>query len=264
MRHLHAELLRLSATRLPLWTLLCAVLCGGGLAVLLSLIGPESADPPMPGLDTAEGVGTVLGLGGLMLFVPVLLGTVAVTAECRHRTIGTSFLVEPHRERVLGAKLAAYALLGLGYGLVSSLVSGLAVVLGAALHGQRLGVPPGELAWILLQLALAAAVHMVLGVGIGALARHQLLAIGIVLGYFQLLEHLLMLIPGVSAVHPFLPGGAAAALTRFTYVADAVSAQTAVASSPLLPPLLGALVLLGYAALAAGAAVLLPLRRDLA
>lgn len=264
MTHLHAELLRMSATRLPLWTLVCAVLCGGGLAMLLSLIGPEHADPPMAGLDTAEGVGTVLGLGGLMLFVPVLLGTIAVTTEYRHRTIGTSFLVEPHRERVLAAKLAAYALLGLGYGLVSSLVSGLAVVLGAALHGQRLGVPTGELVILLLQLALAAAVHMVLGVGIGALTRHQLLAVGIVLGYFHLLEHLLLLIPGVSTVRSFLPGGASAALTRFTYLTDAVSAQTSMASAPLLPPLVGALVLLGYAVLAAGAALLVPLRRDLA
>ena len=35
---------------------------------------------------------------------------------------------------------------------------------------------------------------------------HQLLAIGIVLGYFYFLEHVLMLIPGVNTIYPFLPG----------------------------------------------------------
>lgn len=262
MRLCHGELIRLLSTRLPLWTLLAAVLCGGGLTGLLALIGPENATPPMPGLDTAEGAGIVLGLGGLLLFVPALIGTTAITSEYRHRTIGTTFLAAPRRSQVLGAKLAVFTLLGLVYGVLASLTSGLALLLGTTLRGQELGIAPGQLATVLAQLALASAVYMVLGVGIGALARHQLLAIGIVLGYFYVLEYVLMLIPGVNSLYPLLPGGATASLTSFSFLTDAMAQQTGSSAVALAPPLLGAAILLGYAVLAAAIAVVVPLRRD--
>src|SRR5699024_4331194 len=211
---------RLLSTRLPLWTLLAALACGGGVTGLLALLGPENADPPMPPLDTAEGAGALLGIGGLLLFVPALIGTAAITSEYRHGTIGTALLAVPRPRRVMGAKLAVFARLGLAYGLLASLASGLAVTLGAAVHGQTLGISLSQLVAVLAQLALAAAVHMLLGVGIGALARHRLLAIGIVLGYFYVLEHALMLIPGVNGLYPYLPGGATASLTSFSFLAE--------------------------------------------
>jgi len=262
MTAFRGELTRLCSTRLPLWTLLAAMLCGGGLTGLLALIGPENATPPMPGLDTAEGGGIVLGMGGLLLFVPALIGTTAVTSEYRHRTIGATFLAVPRRGAVLRAKLGVFAILGLGYGLVSSLASGLALLLGTTIHGQELGLPAGQLVTMLVQLTLASAVYMVLGVGIGALARHQLLAVGIVLGYFYFLEYVLMLIPGINRLYPILPGGATASLTRFTVLTDAIEQQTGT-SAALGSPAEGAAILLGYAALAAVVAVLVPLRRDL-
>jgi ABC-2 type transport system permease protein len=262
-RLLRGEFTKLLVTRLPLWSLLAAAFCGGGLTGLLALIGPENATPPLPGLDTAEGVGIVVGMSGLLLFVPALIGTIAVTGEYRHRTIGTTFLTVPRRGRVLAAKLVVFGALGVAYGLVSSLFAGLAVVAGAAVQGVELGVPVGELAALLARLALAAAVYMVLGVAIGALARNQLLAVGIVLGYFYFLEHVLMIIPGVNAIHPYLPGGATAALTDFTFLGDAIAEQLPMAAVSTTSPLVGALVLLGYAAVAAWLAIAIPLRRDL-
>ena len=163
---------------------------------------------------------------------------------------------------MLRAKLGVFAILGLGYGLVSSLSSGLALLLGTAIHGEELGLPAGQLVTMLVQLTLASAVYMVLGVGIGALARHQLLAVGIVLGYFYFLEYVLMLIPGINRLYPILPGGATASLTRFTFLTEAIEQQTGTAAA-LGSPVMGALILLGYAALAAAVAVLVPLRRDL-
>ncbi|KRC61155.1 hypothetical protein ASE14_09495 [Agromyces sp. Root81] len=263
IRLLRGEFTKLLATRLPLWTLVSAALCGGGLTGLLALIGPENATPPLPGLDTPEGVGIVVGMSGLLLFVPALIGTIAVTGEYRHRTIGTTFLTVPKRGRVLAAKLVVFGALGAVYGLVSSLFAGLAVVAGAAARGSELGVPLGDLAALLARLALAAAVYMVLGVAIGALARNQLLAVGIVLGYFYFLEHVLMIVPGVNVIHPFLPGGATAALTDFTFLSDAIAEQLPIAAASTTTPLVGALVLLGYAALAAWLAIAIPLRRDL-
>ncbi len=53
---------------------------------VLAIVGPENANPPMPGIDTAEGAGLILGLSTVTLFIPALIGTVAVTGEYRHRT----------------------------------------------------------------------------------------------------------------------------------------------------------------------------------
>ena len=103
---------------------------------------------------------------------------------------------------MLGAKLAVYMVLGLLYGVVASATAGLTLIGAAALRGVTIGLSTEQLVVMLAQLAAASAVYMVLGVGIGALARHQLLAIGIVLGYFYFLEHVLM---PVSYTHLTLP-----------------------------------------------------------
>lgn len=264
MNALHGETVRLFSTRLPLWAILAAIGAGGGLTGLLATIGPEHSNPPLPGIDTAEGVALVLGLNNLLLFVPALIGTIAITSEFRHRTIGTTFLVVPRRGRVLGAKLVIYALLGIGYGVISAASSALALVGSAALRGVPLGIEATELATILTQLAAAGAAYVVIGVAIGALARNQILAIGIVAGYFYFLEPLLMIIPGANLISPYLPGGATAALTDFTFLTDTIADQTPIQTATLLPPLLGAALLSAYALLAAAIAVTAPLRRDLA
>ncbi|MGC4943125.1 ABC transporter permease subunit [Kribbella sp. DT2] len=260
---IRGEITRLFATRLPRWAALAAVGCGAGLTGLLAFIGPEHASPPMPGIDTPEGVGIVVGITGVLLFVPALLGTIAVTGEYRHRTIGTTFLAVPRRGRVLRAKLVVYGVFGLAYGVTASLASGIALTAAVLARGVDLPVSVGSLVTLLLQLAIAAAVYMVLGVGIGALARNQLLAIGIVLGYFYFLEYVLMILPGVNVIYPFLPGGATASLTSFTFLSSTIADQNSLGTPTLLPAAAGALILAGYAAAAAGIATLVPLRRDL-
>ncbi len=263
-RLIRGEVIRLFATRLPAWSVVAAVAAGALMTGLLSLVGPENSSPPMPGIDTPEGVGIVLGINGMLLFIPALIGTIAITGEYRHRTIGTTFLVAPRRGRVLWTKLLVYGLLGLAYGVLTAAAAGLAISGAAAIRNTPLGVSSAELGGLLVGLALAAAVYTVIGVAIGALARHQLVAIGVVLGFFYFLEPLLMIMPGVNAVYPYLPGGATAALLDFTFLSDAVAAEMPIAAPQILSALGGAAILLAYAAIASMAAVAFPLRRDLA
>ncbi|WP_221584591.1 ABC transporter permease [Microbacterium sp. G2-8] len=263
MNAIHGEVARLRATGLPLWSALIALACGGGMTLLLALTGPQNAQPPMPDIDTPEGVGFVLGIGTVLLFVPALIGTIAITSEFRHRTIGTTFLAVPRRGRVLTAKLAVYTVLGIVYGIIVSLAALLALISAAWMRRLPLGIDPVDLTPALIQLALAAAVYMLLGVGIGALARSPLVAVGIVLGYFMFVEYILMLIPGVNAVYPLLPGGATASLTSFDFLTDAIASQTALTPATMASPVLGAYILVAYAAAAVTLAVLVPLRRDL-
>ena len=123
-------------------------------------------------------------------------------------------------------------------------------------------MPLGSVLLTLVQISLAMAVYCLIGVGVGALVRNQMIAMMIVIGYFYFAETMLMLIPGVNLLYPFLPGGATAALTDFTFLTESVSSELGTQAVVLLPPALGAVVLLGYALAAAVAAVALPLRRD--
>jgi ABC-2 type transport system permease protein len=262
-RALYGETVRLFSTRLPLVTIIVALGCGFGLTGLISVIGPENSTPPLPGLDTAEGVSAVLGLLGVTLFAPALIGTTAITSEYRHQTVGTTFLAIPRRGLVLAAKLIVFAALGLTYGLIMATSGISGILVGAAIHGVTPGVPLAFMINIGLRYAVAAAIYMILGVAIGALARNQLLAIGIALGYFYLIDNLLLIVPGVNIVHPFLPGGATAALTGSTVLSDALASQTGVATPLALPAALAAIVLLTYALAAAAVSTAVSLRRDL-
>lgn len=100
---------------------------------LIAVIGPENANPPLPGLGTAAGVEMLLSLTSVLLFIPALIGTIAVTSEYRHRTVGTTFLLAPRRVGVVLAKLAVYALLGLTYGVIASAAAAAAASGGAAM-----------------------------------------------------------------------------------------------------------------------------------
>lgn len=257
-----AEWFRLTSTRLWLWAAIAAVLSGGGLVGIVVGVGPSNVDPPMPALDTASGAASVLGIASVTLFVPAVFGTVAMTGEHRHRTITTTFVFAPVRWRVLAAKLVVHAGAGLAYGVVLAVSATSALYGGAGLHGTSVGLPVSDVITFMVRLVAAAGVYTLIGVGVGGLLRNQIVALGVVIGYFYLVELVLLLIPGVSHAYPFLVGGATSALLGFSYLTESVSSQTGTAAVHLFPPLGGALTLLGYATLASVVAVALPLRRD--
>ncbi|MCD0442407.1 hypothetical protein LO763_02055 [Glycomyces sp. A-F 0318] len=262
-RPIRAELRRLLSTPLWKWGPAAALLAGGGLTSLCVLIGPENFDPPMPGVDTEAGVRLVLSMIGLTVLVPALFGALAVTSEYRHGTIAYTFLFEPRRHRVLGAKLAAYAIAGAVYGLLVALAAALALYGAAAVRGVEVGIAPGTAAGLLAGLAASMAAYTVIGVGLGALLRNQTATLLVLGAYLYMVEHVLAILPGANLAYPFLPGGATAALTESSLM-GAAAAEVTGSATELLPPLLGAAVLLAYALAASAAAVLAPMRRDVA
>ncbi|MGC7102793.1 ABC transporter permease [Amycolatopsis lurida] len=257
---LAAEARRVLSTRLWLWTLLGAV-ATGGLVAMLAAVGPENFERPMPGLDTPQGARMVLGMAGPLAFIPALIGITAVAAEYRHQTITFTYLFAPRRWTVLVAKLGVYAMAGLIYGLVTATVAGSGTALAAAARGISLGLPTPALMEFLLRMTVLMAIYTILGAAFGALLRNQVTALVVVGGYLYMGETILLLVPGVNAVYPYLPGGASAAMTEFTFFADAVS-QAGISAAPLLPAPAGALVLLGYVIIASVLAFAVSLRRD--
>jgi ABC-2 type transport system permease protein len=261
-RLIKAEFRRLLATRMWWGALLVGGLLGGGLIGMLTLAGPENFNPPMPGLHTEQGVRTVLGFLGYTALVPAAIGTLAVTSEYRHRTINFTFLFAPRRWQVLVAKIVTHGAAGVCYGLVLTTTAALAFFGSAAARDVTLGMPTADIIELLARTGLAMAAYTVLGIGMGALIRNQVAALAVVIGYLYAGETLLMMIPGVRHLYPWLPGGAAAALTDFTAISDALAQQMSTDPVHLLSPVGGLLVLLAYTALAATAAVLSPMRRD--
>jgi hypothetical protein len=264
VRHIvRAEVRRLRATRAWRGLLLAAVLCGGGLTGAMALVGPENFDPPMPGLDTETGIRSLLGILGYTAFVPAAVGALAVTSEYRHRTATATFLFAPRRWQVLAAKLAAYGGAGLAYGAILAGTATAALLGAVTVRGIPLGLPAGDVAALLGRIGLAMVGYLLIGVGVGALLRNQIAALCVVVGYLYVGEPLLMAIPGLNQLYPVLPGGATAALTDFTYIAEAMSRELGGTAVHLLPPAAGALVLTGYALVASAIAVILPMRRDI-
>ncbi|PZG21277.1 ABC transporter permease [Micromonospora craterilacus] len=262
-RLIKAEFRRLLATRMWGGLLLAAALIGGGMIGAMALVGPENFDPPMPGLDTEAGLRSILGILGYTAFVPAAAGTVAVTSEYRHRTAAVTFLFAPRRGQVLAAKLATYTVLGLVYGLILAGSAAAALFNVAAVRGVSLGLPATTVLALLARIAVAMVVYLLIGVGMGALIRNQVAALCVVIGYLYLGEPVLMMIPGVNTLYPILPGGATAALTDFTYLADAMSEQLGSTAVQLLSPAAGALLLAAYALTASAIAVIVPMRRDI-
>ena len=155
-----------------------------------------------------------MGSGFTGYLFALLLGMLIVTTEFRHKTVTTSFLVTPHRPRFVGAKLLTAAMLGAVLAvvmLVATLVGG-GITLSAqggsfsSLVRQIPAVAPGMI--------LVFALFAILGVGVGSVLTNQVAAIIVVLGWFIILEGILVgLVHGAGS---WVPTGAATAASNLT------------------------------------------------
>ena len=191
-------------------------------------------------LMLAAGSGTILFL---------VIGVLVVVNEVRHGTISLTFLSTPMRSRVDAAKVVAVAIVALVYLIAISL---LLLGLIAALVSSR-GIPLDsinrELLAVLVGVVIGMPFYGVIGVGLGALIRHQVAALTIPLGWLLIVENLLPSF-GLIRLLAWLPGGATAALARSDIPG-------------LLPMWGGAILLLGYAIAAAGAGTWVLAHKDI-
>ena len=95
------------------------------------------------------------------------------------------------------------------------------------------------------------------GLGAGALLKNQIVAVSVGLITILILEHLILLIPVVRHVWPFLPGGAITALLSGPHDDHTVS------SVHLLPVWGGVVVLVVWAAVMAGFGAGVTMNRDI-
>ncbi|MBM7518922.1 ABC transporter permease [Nocardioides nitrophenolicus] len=256
-----AEYRKLVTTRIW-WLLLVVMVCY--LAFVAAAVSstfvfvPDGAEPPLAGVDAARATYSLVN--GVGYVFPLVIGSLAMTTEFRHRTITQSLLVEPDRTRFLLAKLLSVLPIGLVAGVVGQLatVAGGAPLLAIKGDGSFLG--DGEVVTGLLLGVVVVALWAVIGVAFGSILSNQVAAIVVILAFTQFVEPIVRIglgqVDALAGAAAYLPGGAADSLIGASFLGSAGAVD-------LLPRWAAVLVLVGYAAVFAVIGRLTTLRRDI-
>lgn len=244
---LRSELLkqRTTHTRLGLLATMVALVAAAVLLHVFTL----NAQVLEAGANQLKVVGWGTSLGAMFAAV---FGALSITGEIRHGTIRPTLLATPRRSRVIAAKVAAAALTGVAFGLIAEVAAVALASGGLAARGVPNALNGADIAQLVAGGAVAAGLWAALGVGVGAITRNQVGAVVGLCVWLLLVET--TLIGSVPAVAKFGPGELAGAL------AGAIQEQTA--STNLLAPALGGLLLLAYAAAFVAAGTITTARRD--
>ena len=190
---------------------------------------------------------TLLSAGTNGALFAALIGMMAITSEFRHGTIRPTFVVTPHRTRVIVAKVLASLLMGVAS---ASSRSGSPSALGYAMLAAR-GIPlaldTNHVLLLLLGTLAMTALWAALGVGFGALVKNQVFAVIGLIVWAGFIDNILRAV--VPDIGRFTPVG----------VSDSITAGFA---DYLLTPIAGGLLLLGYVIAFVVAGALLVARRD--
>ncbi|MFJ4159859.1 ABC transporter permease subunit [Microbacterium testaceum] len=201
--------------------------------------GPAVSSEGVPALvySSATAVGYVF---------PLLIGTLMVTTEFRHKTLTPTFLSTPRRGVVLVGKFIVGIVVGLLYGVLGSIA---AVAAGAGVL-SIFGID-SELGrsdtWVLIgRMLLAFALWALVGIGVGTVVRNQVAAIVIVLAVTLFIEPIVRtiggLVEGFGGVVKWFPSAASDAL-----VGQTIFSTMGTGNNSSLEWWAGGLVLLGYA-----------------
>ncbi|ANJ25626.1 ABC transporter permease [Agromyces aureus] len=212
-----ANQLRVETTKAvttPAWWILAIVLAVvlGGFSVLSSYnvaggIAASGGDPSGLPVNYLYSVPARMGY-----LVPLLFGTLIVTAEYRHRTIARSLLAMPSRGLTMIAKSSTALGFGLFFGAIGALIALIAVGGVLAALGQPTYLDDPETSGVVLRTPLVFVLWALIGVGLGFLVRSQTIAIVVVLAFTLILEPVLTTVSGENewfrSFGRFLPGSA--------------------------------------------------------
>ena len=126
----------------------------------------------MPAMDAAMLPPLIYSLASAVGYIfPLLIGTLLVTGEFRHKTLTPTFLATPRRGIALTGKVAAGVVMGALYGALA-LIATVGPGAGAlAAFGLDTGLGASD-TWALLgRVLLSFAVWVLVGIGVGTLVR---------------------------------------------------------------------------------------------
>jgi ABC-2 type transport system permease protein len=238
-------------------------------AAVLGFIFSASASGALPGTNgqmpedglTAVLYSTATAIGYVF---PVLVGTLMVTGEFRHKTLTPTFLATPARGMVLWAKVAVGAVMGVFLGVVGVIASVAPSAGFLAANGLATDLTTADTWAMFGRMILAFVLWVFIGLGIGALVRNQVGAIVGVLVFTQFIEPIARtagaFVDGLTEVTRYLPGAASDALVGASLFTGATPPGMT-AETPF-EWWVGALLLLGYAVVLLVLGYLTTWRRD--
>lgn len=248
MRLVALELFKLRTQRAMLILLLAAVLLSlFGFVVLAIVIRLNAAEGVHLATETMQR--QLLGTGGGTTLI-LVFAVVGITGEYRHRTISSTFLATPERHQVLIAKLVAYMIVAMLYGVIVACIATAGVLALLSIENVPLIVPWDEIFKDYGRDLIALALYAGFGFGIGAVVANQIAGIVIVL-----VEPVVSSIVGalVPTVGRFLPSQAAGAF----------QSEQEFFFSEMLSRGAGGLVFLGWAACLVATAAYMTHQRDI-
>jgi ABC-2 type transport system permease protein len=198
-RLVRVELLKLRTMRVTFGLLAAAV----AVTALFSSLEAARAGRRVPPISTAAGLSDVSTVSGVAMILAAVLGVIVTSGEFRHTSATLTYLATPDRRRVLGAKAAASALVGAGYGLAAGIVATAVGLAFAAGQGDHVALGTATLVGHIAGAGVGAALLAALGVGIGSLIRAQLAGVIGVFVWCMVIESILG--GTISAIRPYLP-----------------------------------------------------------
>ncbi len=221
---IRSEWLKIRTTAVP-WVLTGIALVIDGLLILVYFVshdgsgggGGGGGNGSFGGLGyphTTQQLRNLLGAGFEGYLFALLLGVLIITIEFRHKTVTTSFLVLPRRPLFVGAKLITAAILGAVLAVILLVVTLIGGGITMSAEGGSFSALVHQIPAVAPGMILVFALFAILGVGIGSVLTNQVAAIIVSLGWFIILEGIL-----VSLVHGaerWVPTGAATAASNLT------------------------------------------------
>jgi ABC-2 type transport system permease protein len=248
IRLIRAEFLKLRTTQVWFWMLLAAV------AVTVLLVVAQLAPHDAPrSRDDVYGVFTSSGAAYVVVFVLGVLGT---TTEFRYQTITPTVLTTPSRWALITAKMISYAIIGAIYALICVIVQVAIALPWLSSKGFDISLTSQHVPRALLGVFTAVALFGIVGLGIGALLRNQIVAVSLGLIFLLVINNVLVGIPGVKHVFPYTPVGAVDSIFTITGHSD-FNGVTILSGAG------GALVLLLWAFIPAIVGASLTMNRDI-
>ncbi|SHJ47287.1 hypothetical protein SAMN05421803_106174 [Nocardiopsis flavescens] len=172
-----SELRKITSTRM--WWLMLAGMVAYSAAFTAFLTSSPFLTSRSPvDLATPESAVIAYNIAPAIAYVfPLAVGVLVITHEYRYRTISQTLLAEPHRPTVFGAKLLAGLCVAFVFGVSSVGVCVLVVVGVLSFHGQDTHLASPAILTAIAGSVVVLTLWGLVGVGVGALVRDQLVAI---------------------------------------------------------------------------------------
>ena len=247
IRLIRAELLKIRTTQVWFWLLLAAVALSA-----LTVIAPLASS----GVHSGPEVANMFAVASFAYLVLYVLGVLGVTTEFRYQTITATVLQTPSRWSIMTAKMIAYALVGVGYAAVCVAVQLAIAVPWLNAKGIDYSLGSDHIPRALIGVFVVLALFGIIGLGIGAMLRNQIVAVTVGLIFFVVLQGIISSIPKVKRAYPYLPEGAIRSIVEN-------NADTSLSDLHLLSPAGGVVVLVLWAFIPAIVGAAYTMNRDI-